>query len=357
MNTFSHSRVQKFIDCPAVFYRKYVLKLPEDSSLAATLGKAEHAIISAVGKAGSLDYAGPAIDAVYNTLDLKKDIKKDFKKDLERFIKNEFVLRAIKNGGTFEEHFEIPLDEFPLSPNVQGYIDYSKDEGSYITLIDWKTGFKEYHPLESYQMGLYAYYLTQKYEKPVLGRLVFLRSGRVTEHFYSEEDIEAARLWCLENASEIQKRLIELDNNKPFTVFPPQPGHLCKYCTWSAECKNEATPVVPETMEQAQELAAKILQVEASLGTMKDHLKTFITANGPVPVDDKQFYFKKSVNWRWNKDALQKAYQDLEQSGKDPFDVFGITAAKLKKTSWDEKQLLEFGAKKSLSKRFTFGKV
>lgn len=352
MDIFSYSRIKKFVDCPAAFYRKYVLNLPEIPSPEALKGRAGHAVIRAAGTAGGLEHIGAALSAVCALAGLKED-------EFACLLDSEHVREAVEKGGWFESHFEVPLDEFPLAPSIQGYIDYFRfrEEPDCIELNDWKFGHQVYHPLETNQLGLYAYYLAQKYGKPVRCRLVFLQAGKVTEHVYSEEDIEAARLWALENASEIQKRLTRLDPQDPYQTFPPKHSHLCGYCTWAAECVDGTVPDIPETMEQAQELGAKILHLEGCLDAMKEKLKVFVEANGPVPVDGKQFYFSESVNWKWSRDALAKAYQALLESGMNPFDVFTITASGLKKAPWQESELLDFGAKKSPSKRFICGKV
>ncbi|MDN5375450.1 MAG: hypothetical protein PWQ39_490 [Thermacetogenium sp.] len=350
MDVFSYSKIKAFKDCPAAFYRRYVLGLPKTLSPDALLGRAVHAVITAAGTAGGLEYVDAALTAASALTDIKAD-------DLIPYLDNEYVRSAIKRGGYFETHFEVPLDDFPLSPNVQGYIDYFREEPDYVEFTDWKTGHKVYHPLETYQMGLYAYYLAQKCQKPICSRLVFLQAGSVIEHFFSESEIEDARLWCLENACEIQERLSRLDPQDPYQTFPPKHSHLCGYCTWAAECVDGTVPDIPETMEQAQELGAKILHLEGCLDAMKEKLKVFVEANGPVPVDGKQFYFSESITWKWSRNALEKAFSSLLEAGADPFEVFTITSAGLKKLSWQEGDLLELGAKKSPSKRFIYGKA
>lgn len=349
MEVFSYSRLKAYEDCPAAFYRRYVLNLPEAASPDALYGRAGHAVIKAAGEAGGLDHVSAALAAVCALAEVDEG-------ELARLLDHKCVREAVEKGGWFESHFELPLDEFPLAPSVQGYIDYFREEPDCIILNDWKFGHKVYHPLETHQMGIYAYYLAQRFEKPVRARLVFLRAGRTMEYVYSEVDIEAARSWALETAYEIQSRLERLDPGTPYEAFPPRHGSLCAYCTFSSECADGSVPEVPETLEQAQQLGAKILHLEGCLEAMKERLKAFVEVNGPVPVDGKQFNFAESVTWKWGKEALSRAYSALLEAGADPFEVFTITSAGLKKAPWRDADLLELGAKKSVSKRFVCGK-
>jgi len=266
------------------------------------------------------------------------------------------VFEAIRVGGVVEEHFHISLGDDFLAPEIQGFIDYHKPNQDYVLAIDWKSNRQEYDV--DYQLGLYAAYLTQKYNLPVVGKLVFLRSGEERTKEFDSSDIQESVLWARETAEEIESKLIQVEDEEfPFKIFPPEPGNRCQYCGYAKYCLEEEVQDDIHTQAQAEKIAGEILKTEAKLKQYKDRLKNWVEAHGPVRINDKEFTITESFWWKWPNGALEKAVELMREQNINPLRVLRITAESLKNVPWDEQTLESLGAQKVISKRFDSRKI
>jgi len=347
MQVFSPSRLEKFATCPAAGYRKYVLELPEPVTEAQNLGKAAHAVIAQAIKERRADpeFFESLCEAVGAACGVDPG-------ELLKLTYNLEVLNcaalALEKDVRVEEHFQLPLDpDDPFGPELQGYVDFWAPNGGEVLLVDWKSGYKEYTPLEKHQLGLYAWRLHQETGKPVRGKLVFLR-GNVFEHVYTPEDgIEEARAWALETARDVQERLYRVQNGgDPREHFPANPGPHCKYCGWAANCAGGEIdlPGQVATREEAEKIARDVLRLEAALDALKESLRAYVEKAGPVVVDGKEFKLLPSRYWKWPQDALSRAVAQMQEEGIDPLTVLSLTSAGLKKLGWDEEKCRALGA-------------
>lgn len=344
MQVFSPSSLEKFATCPAAGYRKYILGLPEPAAEAATVGKAAHAVIAraALEVRKDLGFFETLCHAVGAAMGVDS-------KELLRLTYRPEVLSFFIPDARVEEHFRIPLDpDDPFSPELQGYIDFWVPGEDEVLLVDWKSGRKEYTPLEKYQLGLYAWRLHQETGLPVKGHLVFLRSGGVLEHVYTPTDgIGEAHAWALQTARSVQERLYRAQNGgDPKELFPARPGPHCSYCGWAHDCVGGEVDVSGQvaTREEAEKAARDILRLEAALDALKGSLRAYVEKTGPVVVDDKEFRLSPSRYWKWPQDALSRAVAQMQEEGIDPLAVLSLTSTGLKKLGWDEEKCRALGA-------------
>ena len=88
-------------------------------------------------------------------------------------------------------------------------------------ITDWKTNQKSYTPLDTYQLPLYAAYIRRQYNKPVIGRLAFLRFNKVEEHLFTDAEINEALDWARETAYECETRKDQVEMGAdPLEIFP-----------------------------------------------------------------------------------------------------------------------------------------
>ncbi|MGB9805131.1 MAG: RecB family exonuclease [Desulfofundulus sp.] len=353
MEVFSYSRLSRYESCPAAFYRYYCLRAGGAPTEALVTGKAAHAVIEAAMRLGRKDevFFRVASEAVLAASPLEIDPEEVFS-----LTYRDIVLREFHPGNRVEEHFVVPLDgEDPFAPQVQGYIDLWRD-GSRIELIDWKTNRKAYGPADTHQLGLYAWYLSRRTGKAVRGKLVFLRLNEVLEHEFSYRDMEGAREWAYALAREIQDRLCRVSEGGDHReLFPARAGDACRSCEYAAECVDGNLPPVPgevRTYQEAESLGAEILRLDTALGQMKDILKAYVSACGPVVVGSRQFALVPSVYWKWDARSLEAAFERIRQEGRDPFDFLSLGATQVKKLGWGEDVLQELGAVKRESVSF-----
>lgn len=348
---FSYSRLDSFqgnYGCPWKWYLKYVLELPEPTTPALLLGKAAHSIIEVLAGPAKGVHPAPLVKAVAKTNDINED-------ELLNLVYHPVVNQIINEAyfPVVEEHFVLDLGEIKL----QGYIDLYSVQGNHILLVDWKTNQQSYRVLDTHQLGLYAAYLKQKYDLPVTGKLVFLRTGWVESHQFTDEDIQEAVDWANRLGSDILERLELLDSMSPESLFPRCPGNACQYCGYARVCQNENLEIEAiTTQEEAQKVAEKIVLLEAQSDKLKGLLKPWVEKMGPVPVNGtKEFRIDESFWWKFPNGSLQKAVELMREQGHDPLKILRLTAEGLKQLTWDEETLLSLGAQKQVSKRFVLG--
>ena len=335
--------------------------MEEPPTLPLALGKAAHAAIEIAAKLysncgiNSYDTFRIAAEAAAGMSPLEIDPS-----DLINLTFKKAVTSNFNPRNNIEAHFVMPLDsDNPFSANVQGYIDIYCKKNNHIELTDWKTNYKEYHPLDNNQLGLYAYYLSKKTNLPIQGKLVFLRTGNAISHTYTQEEMESACVWALKTAVEVQNKLMAVQKGEDINkAFPVRHGEACEYCGWSKYCADDLN--IPEEItsyEQAQEVAKRIILLESAANNLKSLLKPYVDSCGSVRIDKKEFRFVDAGYWKWNAAAIKKANEEMVNNGKKPFEYFTIGSYGLKKLGWDNEKIASFGAKKTSSHQFKLVKA
>lgn len=346
MELFSYSRLSRYESCPASFYACYIEGIKEDPTEPLVLGKAVHAVIEAAMRFNRDDeeFFRVMSKIMADTAPVEINPEEIFK-----LACRDVVLQELHPENNIETHFVAPLSGEPFSPEIQGYIDLWRN-GDYIQLIDWKTNRVTYSPKDNHQLGLYAWYLYQQTKKPVRGKLVFLRTGETPEHEYTLGEMEEARKWAFNLALDIQDRLhkVEEGTGSPKELFPPAPGEVCQYCGYASACTDSGPLSNPEIedYQSAQRLAREIIKLESTLSQMKDSLKKYVEACGPVELDKKKFIMQSSYYWKWDAASLKKAMRKMLEDGKDPFEHFNLTSTQLKKLGWEDEEILQLGAER-----------
>lgn len=348
MEIFSFSRLSKYENCPAGFYRHYCMNVDEPPTLPLVNGKGVHSVIEAAMRLNKKDmlFFKVMSKMVVDNAPLVIDPEEIFQLTYQNMVLAEF-----HPDNQIEQHLQLPLlPDDPLSPVIQMYIDLNRDEGGHVRLVDWKTNHKSYHPTETKQLGLYSWALYQKYNKPVRSKLVFLRTRETPEHEFTKSEMEEAREWALTLAFEIQDKLYEVQHGADHReLFPTRPGGACRYCGYSHECVNGELPVPGEikTYEEAQALGGEIIRLESALDNMKRLMKGYVETCGPVAVEgNRQFIMQESSYWKWPPKALKAAFDRITGENKDPFEYFSLTATQAGKLGWNEEVIKKLGAQK-----------
>lgn len=366
---YSHSRLQKFIDCPWAFYKHYVMEQEEPPSEPLAFGSVVHlaansVIANGAGKEEAL------LDALADA-PLRVDIK-EARRQLDIALSLYNAYTANKPAWKSEEHFQLPLDpNDPLSPELQGYLDlhvYAEDDPEHL-LLDWKTGRRFYPHDETQQLRLYAWAIREIYgAERVKAGLHFLRLKKKSFTTYDYDAMEAARLWALNLAREIENLLVSLTMGEtPKEVFSPTPGpKVCKNCGLAdAVCGQEpagkpagsfpAVSAAPSSLTEAEELAREIVRLEGISGAMKEMLKEWVRSKGPVPVGDKEWNFYPSTTWSFSPDQMKALARAIADEGKNPWEFLTMGSSQIKKLGWEEERLREFGTLKT-SETFRYAK-
>jgi hypothetical protein len=232
---FSFSRLNLFESCPFRWYLTYIEKRETEMSLPLALGRAVHKAIEQKMK-GDTDK-----DALLKGW---KDVEYyDFNlTEYEELYRRANVVQGEANSPSVEveKHFTLYLDG-EGSPRVQGYIDVVRHIFGTVSFDDWKTNHQMYEPMDTMQLPLYAWALSQIYNvDQVTGTLFFLRfykNNRKT-FVFSKKEMEQARQWALKVAEEIlaAKNDVENGHRRFEDCFPAKANSSCTNCPFATEC-------------------------------------------------------------------------------------------------------------------------
>ncbi|KLU62327.1 PD-(D/E)XK nuclease superfamily protein [Peptococcaceae bacterium CEB3] len=227
MELFSFSRLSLFATCPRRFAYKYIEGLDDPPGPPAVFGKTVH-------KAIELCLHGYSFkDSVTIALLEKGD------STVDRATMKSMVKTALSYGlrGPTEQHFVLPL---AAGIKLQGYIDFEGLSAPPPLIVDWKTGYKTYQVLDTWQLPLYAAAVMKKTgERTVKGVLAFLRFRRTQHAQITKEKASLAVSWAIQMAEEIQQRLDFLAVLEPHEAFPYRASPACGNCPWSLLCLRE----------------------------------------------------------------------------------------------------------------------
>jgi len=227
MELFSFSRLSLFRTCPKRWHYKYVLGLVDPSGAPAILGKTIH-------KANELCLNGHSFEDAVATAYMEEGDS-----TVERSTVEAMVRTALSYGyqGATEHHFIMPLAK---GIRLQGYIDLIPDNAQVPTIVDWKTGFKLYKALDTWQLPLYAAaVIDQRGVDRVKGVLAFLRFKSTRTAMIGRKEAAQAKAWAVRAAEDIQQRLELLAILGPNEAFPDRPSPACRNCPWCYQCLRE----------------------------------------------------------------------------------------------------------------------
>jgi hypothetical protein len=110
------------------------------------------------------------------------------------------------------------------------------------------------------------------------------------------------------------------------------------------------------TQEEAVKLALEIERVEAALKLMKNRLKEFVDANGPLQAGDKTWDYYPSVTCEFEPEKKKELAVAIAAEGKNPWEYLTFPASAIKSLGWSEESLLAYGDPK-INRRFDSRKV
>lgn len=363
---YSYTRLKTLEDCPARWYRIYVLEREEPVKEPTEVGRAVHRAAELVLNDGLVFEA--AVFQALTEASLKLSAREVA--DISRA-----VLDFARPGARAEVHFCLPVDpDDPFSLQLEGYIDYlDTGAGDRPLLVDWKTTRHPYHHASTHQLGIYAWAAARLTgAEEVAAMLVFPRFPRQHDSggVYGPEEMRAALEWALELANRAEEKLVALAlGEDPRELFPATPGAACRWCGFAVECRGEAEAMpsgLPQasgpiaSYEEAQALAAEITRLEAAAASLKAHLKEWVKASGPVTVGDRQWALVPYTRWDFTPEALAAVARKMVDEGINPWEVFSLGAGeveKLKKRGWDEAVLEALGGRPTVSYSFRAVKV
>lgn len=356
MNAYSYSRLKLYDNCPAAYYYKYILELPDPPGEPLIIGKVVHLAVEKYLTQQRQQVKADINDCVNEAI--KETGTPGIKEEVQNICRNPAIDNSVFRYGhaQIEHGFYIPLDNEGKYA-VQGAIDYFEqglpEKSAY--LVDWKTNHVRYGA-DNLQMGLYAWYLSQKYGvDKVYANMIFLRyhqASCVEQSVFTAAGMEKARSWALGLIKEIEAGLVAVRvfGGDPAELFPAMPCANCQSCNYVFQCAKgmNLLPVKVEDKRQAIIIAGDILRLEGALSAMKEELKAWVKSTGqPVAIPGGEFCFTPTTAWNFSAEGMKALCKKLDDQGIKLWEHITIGAASLKKLALSESELLKYGEKKN----------
>jgi putative RecB family exonuclease len=245
---YSFSRVTTFEQCPRRYRYRYLDGVQEGfDSVESFMGRQVHATIEWLygerdkGRKPAADEtvewycaswdaaiaAGPRLVRVVKDGAPLEGYRRSGAEMLSRFHKTRFTSDRLETVGN-EHHFLVTIG---ARYQFQGYIDrLARDQAGTLHIIDYKTGRKsgrgfsgrEAEQLEAYAVALFATEPIEEIELVV----EYLRIGE-----------RARKRIRREESAAVQESLVaRIESLESSTVFPPNPGILCRWCGYNDFC-------------------------------------------------------------------------------------------------------------------------
>lgn len=345
MANYSFSRLDLFERCPRWYYYRYRENIPEPPSYEADFGKLVHSVIAQHLKDRSVKLEEAANQLVLASPLLGEKDAKETVKLARGFVTGYF---PPEDGAIYVEHkLNATLSSGAHLIGRADLIEAANDE---ITITDFKTGRTTYKPLDTKQLPLYAWLVSKQFRTgSVTGRLVWLRSSkeRFLEEIITKTAQEEAAMWAEATISKIE----QASQLPGWAGFSEKPGSWCSSCPHTVKCLTLAVPNDPT------EIGALVLRLEAITTDLKEKLKAYVEANGPISVGDEVFDFHPRSSWDWDIMGLKAL---LSEIGLDPYKYFNADARKLKRFLDDDNKyshLFRQVGKENVTKYFTHKKA
>lgn len=275
--TYSHSRLANFENCPRKFHYRYVLKIPSQiESVEAFVGKRVHEVLERLYLATGRGHVPSLPQVVQRYCQLFDDAY-----DAERvsIVRTENPLDFYRDlgaqclGNYYRAHYPFDADEtlaleervaFDLGSEgnlrvrFQGFIDrIARTRDGTIEIHDYKTSArvpKQADLDEDRQLALYQIGLAPRWDDGQPVRLVwhFVRRGRTCTSTRSPEQLDNLREQTLKLVARIRGE----------TDFEARPSALCRWCEYRARCpaspeRDASLPTWEDEVQRAAPAAEK----------------------------------------------------------------------------------------------------
>ena len=265
--TYSHSRLSSFEDCPRKYQYRYLMKIPSESEgVEGFVGKVVHDVLERLYKKvgeGGVPTLQRVIARYRQMFDDRYDEKRvrivrrenplSFYRELgdhclANYYHDHYPFDATETLG-LEEHVGFELGEPDASgpARIQGYVDrIARTSEGVIEIQDYKTGARVPSQAKldkDRQLALYQIALTDHYPERQPFRLVwhFLQRGRTLTSTRSADQLLALR----------ERTLALIAKIRGTERFETRPSPLCRWCEFGSRCpgNRERDPDLPSWEE------------------------------------------------------------------------------------------------------------
>jgi hypothetical protein len=354
---YSPSRID-VATCPYSFYRSYVEKnIDTEKDVPANRGSVVHEIFEMITKGWIEDRPLkwddvrkilPKLMAKYQMTD--HDAQQEIAKDAQCYLENPpseiedivgteegLALKMVECEDGIEKFEECDWED--QNCFARGKIDILKIKDETATIIDHKT--QQYIPtnLGTFQMGVYAWLVTQFYP--------FVREVKTVLHFcdYKRNFYSKPYTWTLKDLEGIKNEfMLSVETIENITNFETTTsGGHCVYCAVKRECprildlikknsSNKKTPIL--NAQDAVNRASTLYTLDVNKSVYQSELKDFIGEIGPVDIGGIEYSYKKSDSWDVPYENKKELFNILNSLGVDVWKYLNFDMKNLEKNIW-----------------------
>lgn len=237
--TWSASRLKTYLDCKRKYYYRYIQKIQAKQDDALNEGLFLHSLLDHLYREkncyGSKEEMQKKIDMLLAELLVFDDAKIAYQKLLWKEKLKGFVENQIEH---FKSDWKVVEREKEFSGEIgglrfKGRIDRIDQNATETLVLDYKSGSiaeanktKNLENLSDFQMSIYYYMLSAKYQNINLAFMKILEQGEIEEITVLEE----------KNAL-LAQHIIELKQTKGFAAEKCDNLQKCKYCEFTLLCE------------------------------------------------------------------------------------------------------------------------
>jgi len=338
MSHYSYSRLKTYNTCPQKYKRIYIDGEKETSTIHSIIGNIVHEIICkyfTYMKDNKLREDYPEAREITAKIFFEGKLNPQYYPEIENLVYNYISnIQIDDNSKTIGLEVKLGIDKKYeeigfKSEDVyfRAILDKIDQTDKTIIITDHKTGFR-IEP-DFFQMQVYAWILSKLLPEQThfKTKIHYIRYNQIFEKTYTIEDLKKIEFI-------IENMITKIENDKDFIPTPSYSG--CSNC-WSAE----KCPVKDSRLnwcrmpDQAQKVGTDIIMLETQLKMKKQLLQDYISAFGPVKVNNETFEFrgkslrhksdnnisKDSKKMDWNKPVIKSKITEGEKVMSKPIPI------------------------------------
>lgn len=336
MSSYSYSRLNTFLNCPAAFKAQYLDKRHFNPSPPMIVGGLLHRIFETYTqhlKKSGLKTDISAMPKITESAYYEKDLGLEASAiDEVMEISQQFAEKFILNLDTFygsELKLAITKDERKTEWTdwtgafFRSIIDRIDKEDNRVVITDYKTGYSI--EKDTWQQAIYAWLVRDLFPECDTFTLKthYVRLGYIDSVEITLADIAKAKKKALNTIKMIEKE----------RVFPPRPGNNCGSCSFLADCgqimKLEGTVPMISSPEKAREYAQKLIIAEYLISRVKNALKAYAKETGPIDLGTGSYGHHYSESPKLPDVAA--FCEAMWAENKEPWDFLSVNMTKAKK--------------------------
>lgn len=296
MGPVSYTQVSLFAACPARYKAERIDGMRGEESLPMRQGSFAHHVLEVYGKRVLADggmsrpeLLRPIFEDAWPTAGLPEIVRMETLRLCEEAARQVVLhkenVAGLESKLAVDEGGEMVDYDSPRAA-VRGRIDVlavqETTQGVALEVVDYKTGRIIVRISEDKQLPLYLALARAVVPQATtfIGKLCYPRHKALRVHEFGAEDLDAVLRWALD----IRARIFKAKDEDRFQATP---GAACADCPafWKCEAREKLSAQavqVPTNDQEAADLVVRAGILDRELGALREALKGFIEANGPI---------------------------------------------------------------------------